>query len=63
MQNLNVKEKIQKIEKTKPEIEKELDESVINWKEIENTDIQEKVNNCTTSKDAAKLVQEFEEFI
>ena len=62
MQNLNVKETIQNIKKTS-KIKKELEESIINGKEIENTDMQEKVNNCATNEDAAKLIQEFEDII
>ena len=62
MQNLNVKETIQNIKKTS-KIKKELEESIINGKEIENTDMQEKVNNCTTNEDAVKLIQEFEEIL
>ena len=52
MQNLNAKETIETIKKTKPEIKKELQER----KKNENTDILEKVNNCITNEDAAKLV-------
>ena len=62
MQNLDVKEAIQKIKKTKLEIKKELEESITNEKRKGNTDKQEKVNNCATNEeDAVKVVQEFEE--
>ena len=55
MQNLDVKDTIKKIKKTKAEIKKELEESIANGKRNENTDIQEKVNNCTgNKKDAVK---------
>ena len=49
--------------KSKPDIKKELEESIINRKEIENIDTQEKVNICTINEDAEKLVQKFEEII
>ena len=62
MQNLDVKEAIQKIKKTKLEIKKELEESITNEKRKGNTDKQEKVNNrATNEEDAVKVVQEFEE--
>ena len=49
--------------KNKSESKKELEESIINGKENENTDIQEKVNNLATNEDAAKLLQEVEKII
>ena len=62
MQNLDVKEAIQKIKKTKLEIKKELEESITNEKRKGNTDKQEKVNyRATNEEDAVKVVQEFEE--
>ena len=63
MQNLDVKETIRKIKKNKPEIKKELEESITNGKRNKNTDIQEKVDNCITNEDAVKVVQESEEII
>ena len=63
MQNLDVKETIQKNRKTKLEIKKELEESLKNGKTNENTEKQEKVYNLTTSEDAAKVVQKFEQII
>ena len=58
MQNLEVKDTIQKIKRTKSEIKKELEESIANGKRNENTNIQEKAENCTTSKkDSAKVIQ------
>ena len=57
MQNLEVKETIQKIKKTKFEIKKELEES------IENANMLEKVNKCTTNEHAVKVIQEFENVI
>ena len=64
MQNLNVKDATQKIKKTKNEIEKELQESIWNGHRNENTDMQEKVNNCAVNEeDAVNVIQEFEEII
>ena len=63
MQNLDVKDTNQNIKKPNPEIKKELEESINNGKRNENTDMQEKVNNCATNEDAVKVVQEFEEII
>ena len=63
MQNLDVEEAIQKNGKTKLEIKKELEESIINGKSNENTEMLEKVNNVTTNEDAAKVVQEFGQII
>ena len=51
MQNLDVKETTQKIKKTKPENKKELDKSITKGKSNENTDMQEKVNNCATNEE------------
>ena len=60
MQNLDVKETIQNIKKTKYEIKKELKESIANSKRNENTDIHEKDNNCTGNiEDATKIIQKF----
>ena len=64
MQNLDVKDTIQNMKKTKLEIKKELEESITNGKRNKNTDMQEKVNECTTNeKNAVKVIQEFEEII
>ena len=63
MQNLEVKETIKTIRKTKSEIKKELEESIVSSKRNENVDMQEKVNGCTTNKDAVKAIQEFEQII
>ena len=60
MQNLEVKETIQKIKKTKSEIKKALEESIANGKRNENANMLEKVNKCTTNEDAVKVIQEFE---
>ena len=60
MQNLDA-EDIQKNRKTK--LEKELEQSITNGTSNKNTKVQEKVGNVATSKDAAKVVQEFEQII
>ena len=49
MQNLDVKDTIQKIKKVKLELKKEPEELITNGKRNENTDMQEKVNECTTN--------------
>ena len=62
MQNLDVKDTIQKIKKTKSEIKKELKESIANSKRNENADVHEKANICIANKeDAVEVIQEFEE--
>ena len=48
---MDIKETIQKIKKTKPEIKKELQESITNGKKNENTDMQEKVNKYTANEE------------
>ena len=63
MQNLEVKQTIKTIRKTKSEIKKELEESIASSKRNKNVDMQEKVNGCTTNKDAVKAIQEFEQII
>ena len=49
MQNLDVKDTIKKIKKTKSEIKKELEVSISNGSN-DNTDMNEKVDNCTATK-------------
>ena len=64
MQNLEVKDTIQKIKETKSEIKKELEELIANGKRNEHTDMEEQPKNGTTNEeDAAKAIQEFEEII
>ena len=64
MQNLEVKDTVQKIKKTKSGIKKELEESIANGGRNENTDIQEKAKKCTINEeDATKVIQEFEQII
>ena len=63
MQNLEVKDTIHKIKKTKSEIKKELEESIAKSGKNENVDMQDKVNGCKTNEDAVKAIQEFEQII
>ena len=63
MQNLDVKEAIQKIKKTKDKVKKELEQSIAKSGRNENTDMQEKVNGCKTNEDAVNAIQEFEQII
>ena len=63
MQNLDVKDTIKKIKKTKSEITKEMEVSISNSRN-DNTDTKEKVDNCTANKeDTVKVIQEFEKII
>ena len=63
MQNLDVKETIQKIKKAKAELKKELEELIAKSGQNENVDMREKVNGCKTNEDAVKAIQEFEQII
>ena len=64
MQNLEVKEAILTIAKTKSEIKKDLEDPIANGEKNENTDIEEMTNNCMESEeDAAKVIPKFEEII
>ena len=63
MQNLEVKDTIHKIKKTKSEIKKELEESIAKSRQNENADLQEKVNGCRMNEDAVKAIQEFQQII
>ena len=62
MQNLEVKDKILKIKKTKTE-KKELEDSINNGTKNENADMQDKVNRCISNEDAIKVIQDFEQII
>ena len=62
MQNVEVKDTIHKIKKTKSEIKKELEESIAKRRN-ENVDMQDKVNGCKTIEDAVKAIQIFEQII
>ena len=55
MLNLDVKKTTQKIKKTKPEVKKELEESITKTQTLKKKLI------TVTNKDAVKVVQEFEE--
>ena len=58
MQDLEVKDTMKKVEKSKSEIKKKLEESIANGDRNENTDIQEKVEKCTANEeDAVKEIQ------
>ena len=63
MQTLEVKVTILNIKKTKTEIKKELEDSIVNGKKNENADMQDIVNGCITNVDAVKAVQDFEQII
>ena len=63
MQSLDVNQKRQKIKKTKPEIKKELEESIANGIRNENAVCKKNVNNCATDEDAVKVIQELEDII
>ena len=59
-----MKEAILTTKKTKSEIKKELEDSIANSKNNENTDIEEMAKNCMESEEnAAKVIHEFEEII
>ena len=63
MQNLEVKDTMLKIKKTKTEIKKELEDSIINGRKNENADMQDKVDRCISNEDAKKVIQDFEQII
>ena len=63
MQNLDIKETIQKIKKSKAELKKEVEELIAKSGLNESDNMQEKVNGCGTNEDAVKTIQEFEQII
>ena len=63
MQNLEVKDTILKIQKTKTEIIKELEDSIISGRKNENDDMQDKVNGCISNDDAIKVIQDLQQII
>ena len=63
MQNLEVKNTILKIKKTKSEIKKDLEDSIVNGRRNKNADMQDKVNGCITNEDAVKAILKFEQII
>ena len=62
MQNLKVKDTILKIKKTKTEIKRELENSIVNCRKTRYHK-PGKVNECITNEDAIKAIQEFEQII
>ena len=59
-----MKEAILTTKKTKSEIKKELEDSIANSKNNENTDIEKMAKSCMESEEnAAKVIHEFEEII
>ena len=63
MQNLEVKNTILNIKKTKSEIKKDLEDSIVNGRRNKNADMQDKVNGCITNEDAVKAILKFEQII
>ena len=63
MQSLEVKDTILKIKKTKSEIKRDLEDSIVNGTRNENADMQDKANGCITIEGAIKAIQEFEQII
>ena len=63
MQNLEVKDAILKVKKTKTEIKKELEDSIINGRNNENPGMQDKENGCTSCEDKINVIQDFEQII
>ena len=64
MQNLEVKDAILTTKKTKSEIKKDLEDSIANGKNNQNTDIEEMANNSMESlEDAAKVMHGFDQII
>ena len=58
MQDLEVKDTMKKVKKSKSEIKKKLEESIANGDRNENTDIQEKGEKCTANEeDTVKEIQ------
>ena len=53
MQNLEVKDTVL-IKKTKTEIKKELEDSIINGRKTENADMQDKVNRRTSCEETLR---------
>ena len=64
MMNLEVKDAILTTKKTKPEVKKELEDSIAHGNKNENTDIEQMAKDCTESEeDAAKITHKLEEII
>ena len=58
-----MRDTVLKIKKTKTEIKKELEDSIISGRNNENTDMQDKVNGCTLCEDGINVIQDFEQMI
>ena len=59
-----MKDAILTTKKTKSEIKKDLEDSIANGKNNQNTDIEEMANNSMESlEDAAKVMHEFDQII
>ena len=63
MQNLEVKDTVLKIKKTKTEIKRELEDLIINGRKNKNADMQDKFNGCILNEGAIKVVQDFEQIV
>ena len=63
MQNLEVKDTMLKIQETRTEIIKELEDSIISSRKNENADMQDKFDGCISNEDAIKVIQDLEEII
>ena len=63
MQNLEIKDTIHEIKKTKSGIKKEFEESIEKSGRNENVDMQDKVNGCKTNEDLVKAIQELEQIV
>ena len=63
MQNLEVKDTVLKIKKTKAEMKRELEDLIINGRKNKNADMQDKFNGCILNEGAIKVVQDFEQIV
>ena len=63
MQNLEVKDTVLKIKKTKAEMKRELEDLIINGRKNKNADMQDKFNGCILNEGAIKVIQDFEQIV
>ena len=63
MQNLEVKDTVLKIKKTKTEIKRELEDLIINGRKSKNADMQDKFNECILNEGAIKVIHFFEQIV
>ena len=63
MQNLEVKDTVLKIKKTKTEIKRELEDLIINGRKNKNADMRDKFNGCILNEGAIKVIQDFEQTV